>query len=102
LAIKAPGFGDRRKESLEDIAILTGGTVISEDTGRTFESIEVSDLGQTDKVWADKDNTRIIGGKGDKTKIEARVASIRKQSKLQIPILIKKSLKRDWQNLPEA
>jgi chaperonin GroEL len=79
LAIKAPGFGDRRKEVLEDIAILTGGTVISEDTGRTFESIDVPDLGRADKVWADKDNARIIGGKGDKSKIKARVALIRKQ-----------------------
>lgn len=79
LAIKAPGFGDRRKEMLEDIAVLTGGTVISEDTGRTFESIEIADLGEADKIWADKDNTRIIGGKGDKVKIDARVASIRKQ-----------------------
>ena len=73
LAIKAPGFGDRRKESLEDIAILTGGVVVSEDTGRTFESIEVSDLGQADKVWSDKDASRIIGGKGDKKHIESRV-----------------------------
>ncbi len=79
LAIKAPGFGDRRKEMLEDIAALTGGTVISEDTGRNFESIEVTDLGRADKVWADKDNTRIIGGKGDKGVIEARIASIKKQ-----------------------
>jgi chaperonin GroEL len=79
LAIKAPGFGDRRKEILEDIAILTGGVVISEDTGRTFESIEVADLGQADKVWADKDNARIIGGKGKKAEIEARVALLRSQ-----------------------
>jgi len=81
LAIKAPGFGDRRKEMLEDIAILTGGTVISEDTGRTFESIEVSDLGQADKVWADKDNARIIGGRGDKKAIEARIALLQRQIK---------------------
>ncbi|MEK7061559.1 MAG: chaperonin GroEL [Patescibacteria group bacterium] len=81
LAIKAPGFGDRRKEALEDIAILTGGIVISEDTGRTFEGIEVSDLGKADKIWADKDNARVIGGKGDKTAIEARIASIKKQIK---------------------
>ncbi len=79
LAIKAPGFGDRRKESLEDISILTGGTVISEDTGRTFESIEVADLGRADKVWSDKDNTRIIGGKGDRAAIDSRIAMIRKQ-----------------------
>ncbi len=79
LAIKAPGFGDRRKELLEDIAILTGGTVISEDTGRTFESIEVRDLGLADKVWADKENARIIGGKGDKRDINARVSMLRSQ-----------------------
>lgn len=77
LAVKAPGFGDRRKEMLEDIAILTGGIVISEDTGRTFESVEMTDLGQADKVWADKDNCRIIGGKGDTAKIKARIAQIK-------------------------
>jgi chaperonin GroEL len=81
LAIKAPGFGDRRKEMLEDIAILTGGSVISEDTGRTFESVEITDLGQAEKIWADKDNARIIGGKGEKGAINARIASIRKQIK---------------------
>ncbi len=79
LAIKAPGFGDRRKEMLDDIAVLTGGTVISEDTGRTFESIEVTDLGRADTVWADKDNTRIIGGQGKKSDIKSRVESIRRQ-----------------------
>ncbi|MCL4382840.1 chaperonin GroEL [Patescibacteria group bacterium] len=79
LAIKAPGFGDRRKEILEDIGVLTGGVVINEETGRTFESIEVSDLGRADKIWADKDNARIIGGKGEKSAIEARVASIKRQ-----------------------
>lgn len=79
LAIKAPGFGDRRKEMLEDIAILTGGVVISEDTGRTFESVEVQDLGQAEKVWADKDNARIIGGKGDKAKINARISLLKRQ-----------------------
>ena len=79
LAIKAPGFGDRRKEMLEDIAVLTGGTVISEDTGKTFEGIEVEDLGQAEKVWADKDNARIIGGKGQKSDINARIALLKKQ-----------------------
>ncbi|MBI4028962.1 MAG: chaperonin GroEL [Candidatus Blackburnbacteria bacterium] len=78
LAIKAPGFGDRRREMLEDIAILTGGTVISEDTGRTLESVTLDDLGTADKVWSDKDNTRIIGGKGDKEKIDARIAQIKR------------------------
>ena len=79
LAIKAPGFGDRRKEMLEDIATLTGGVVISEDTGRTFESIEITDLGQADKVWTDKDSARIIGGKGDKKAINSRIALLKRQ-----------------------
>lgn len=78
LAIKAPGFGDRRKEMLEDIATLTGGTLISEDTGRKFESVTLEDLGQADKVWADKENARIIGGKGKKAEIEARIAQVRR------------------------
>ncbi|EKD64847.1 MAG: hypothetical protein ACD_50C00285G0004 [uncultured bacterium] len=79
LAIKAPGFGDRREEMLEDIAILTGGTVISEDTGRKFESVSIEDCGRADKVWADKENARIIGGKGDMPKIKARIAQIRRE-----------------------
>ena len=78
LAVKAPGFGDRRKEMLEDIAILTGGTVISEDTGRKFDSVTVEDCGRADKVWADKENTRIIGGKGDPAKLKARIAQVKK------------------------
>ncbi|MBU0572626.1 chaperonin GroEL [Patescibacteria group bacterium] len=79
LAIKAPGFGDSRKEILEDIAILTGGTVISEEAGRTFESVEIEDLGQADKVWADKESARIIGGKGGAKAIKERVISLRSQ-----------------------
>lgn len=77
IAIKAPGFGDRRKEMLEDIAILTGGTVISEDTGRKLDSVTLDDCGKADKVWADKENTRIIGGKGDASGLKARIAQIR-------------------------
>ena len=79
LAIKAPGFGDRRKEMLEDIAALTGGSVLSEDAGRTFENLEVTDLGRADKVWANKDNARIIGGKGEPAAIKARIALIKHQ-----------------------
>jgi chaperonin GroEL len=78
LAVKAPGFGDRRKEMLEDIAILTGGTVISEDTGRKMESVTIEDCGRADKVWADKETTRIIGGKGDGKLITSRVAQIKR------------------------
>ncbi len=77
LAIKAPGFGDRRKEMLEDIAILTGGTVISEDTGVKFENVTLEQCGRADKVWADKENARIIGGKGSKQALNGRVAQIR-------------------------
>lgn len=79
LVVKAPGFGDRRKEMLEDLAILTGGTVISEDLGKKLENIEVEDCGRADKVKSDKENTSIIGGKGQKSKIEARVSQIRKE-----------------------
>ncbi len=79
LVVKAPGFGDRRKEMLEDIAILTGGTVISEDLGKKFENVEVEDCGRADKVKSDKENTSIIGGKGQKSKIEGRITQIRKE-----------------------
>ena len=80
LAIKAPGFGDRRKEMLEDIAILTGGTVISEDTGIKFENVTIEMCGRADKVWADKENARIIGGKGNKKALDQRISQIRKIS----------------------
>ncbi len=79
LAIKAPGFGDRRKEMLEDIAILTGGSVISEDTGKKFESVEISDLGQAARVTSNKEMTLVVDGKGAKSKIEARISQIRRE-----------------------
>jgi len=77
LAIKAPGFGDRRKAMMQDIAILTGATVISEETGRKLDSAEVADLGRAEKVVADKDNTTVIGGKGDAKDIKGRIEQIR-------------------------
>jgi len=77
LAIKAPGFGDRRKAMLQDIAILTGGTVITEELGRKLETAMISDLGQADKVISDKDNTTIVGGKGDPSAIKGRIEQIR-------------------------
>jgi len=77
LAIKAPGFGDRRKAMLQDIAILTGAEVISEETGRKLDSVSLSDLGRAEKIVADKDNTTIIGGKGDETQIKGRIEQIR-------------------------
>jgi chaperonin GroEL len=79
LAVKAPGFGDRRQAMLEDIAILTGASVISEETGRKLDSVTIEDCGKAEKVWADKDNCRIIGGKGSKKAINARVASIKQE-----------------------
>lgn len=78
-AVKAPGFGDRRKEMLEDIAILTGGVVISEETGRTLDSVEMTDLGQAEKIVVDKENTTVIDGAGEKKEIDARVEMIKKQ-----------------------
>ncbi|GAA4098203.1 chaperonin GroEL [Mucilaginibacter panaciglaebae] len=75
-AVKAPGFGDRRKAILEDIAILTGGTVISEEKGIKLESAELSDLGQAEKITIDKDNTTIINGAGAHENIKARVGEI--------------------------
>ncbi len=77
LAVKAPGFGERRKAMLQDIAILTGGTVISEETGRKLESVTLEDLGQAEKVVATKEETTIVGGKGDPKAIEARIEQIR-------------------------
>jgi chaperonin GroEL len=79
LAIKAPGFGDRRKAMLQDIAVLTGGTVISEEIGRKLDSVTVADLGQARKVIADKDNTTIVEGKGKTKDIEARIKQIRSE-----------------------
>ncbi|MCX6058306.1 MAG: chaperonin GroEL [Chloroflexi bacterium] len=77
LAIKAPGFGDRRKAMLQDIAALTGGQVISEETGRKLETTTVQDLGRAEKVVSDKENTTIIGGKGKKGDIDSRIKEIR-------------------------
>ena len=79
LVVKAPGFGDRRKEMLQDIAILTGGTVVSEELGKKLDTVEVEDCGRADKVKSDKENTSIIGGKGEKKAIDARVAQIKRQ-----------------------
>jgi chaperonin GroEL len=77
LAVKAPGFGDRRKAMLQDIAILTGGTVITEELGRKLESVTMNDLGQAGKVVASKDDTTIIEGKGESAKIKGRIEEIK-------------------------
>lgn len=82
LAVKAPGFGDRRKEMLQDIAVLTGGQVISEEAGLKLESTEVEQLGQAHKIVADKENTTVIEGKGDAQAIAGRVAQIKKEHEM--------------------
>lgn len=79
LAVKAPGFGDRRKEMLADLAVLTGGTVISEELGRKLESVKVEDLGRADRIVATKDDTVVVGGKGKKGDIQARISQIQRQ-----------------------
>ncbi len=78
-AVKAPGFGDRRKEMLQDIAVLTGGTVISEDQGYKLENASMAYLGQAESITIDKDNTTLVGGKGDKDNITGRVNQIKAQ-----------------------
>ena len=82
IAIKAPGFGDRRKAMLADIAILTGGTVISEETGRKLETVTLEDLGHAGKVTSTKENTVIIDGAGDQAAIKGRIEEIRKEIEL--------------------
>jgi chaperonin GroEL len=77
LGVKAPGFGDRRKAMLQDIAVLTGGTVISEDTGRKLETVTINDLGRAGKVASTKDDTTVIDGAGDEKAIKGRIAEIK-------------------------
>jgi len=78
LAVKAPGFGDRRKEMLQDIAILTGGKVISEDVGLKLDGVVLEDLGRADKIISTKDHTTVVGGKGNENEVKDRVAQIKK------------------------
>ena len=84
LAVKAPGFGDRRKATLQDIAVLTGGTLITEELGRKLETVTIEDLGQAAKIQSDKDNTTIIEGKGDPTTIKGRIAQIKVEIEISI------------------
>ena len=92
-AVKAPGFGDRRKAMLEDIAILTGGTVISEERGFTLESATIDQLGTAEKVSIDKDNTTVVNGAGDDENIKARVNQIKARSRVQLQTTTEKSFK---------
>ena len=97
-AVKAPGFGDRRKAMLEDIAILTGGTVISEERGFSLENATLDLLGTAESITVDKDNTTIVNGAGDADSIKARVNQIKAQIETTLLIMIKKNYKNVWQN----
>ncbi|MCL5017297.1 MAG: chaperonin GroEL, partial [Patescibacteria group bacterium] len=81
LGVKAPGFGDRKKEMLQDIAVVTGAAFISEELGKKLENVEIAELGQAKRVVATKDNTTIVGGKGDKKEISERIAQLKAQLK---------------------
>lgn len=98
VAVKAPGFGDRRKAMLEDIAILTGGQVISEDLGMKLENTTLQMLGRANKVTVDKENTTIIEGKGQTKEIQGRIGQIKNKSKILLPNMTKKNSKKDSQN----
>ena len=103
LAVKAPGFGDRRKAMLEDIAILTGGTFITEDMGRKLESAQVADLGRARRVVAGKDDTTIIEGYGTDEAIQARIKQIRAQIETTPPATsTARSCRSGWPSSPAA
>ena len=99
-AVKAPGFGDRRKAMLEDIAILTGGTVISEDIGIKLENVTLDMLGRANRVTIDKDNTTIVDGAGKKSDIEARVKLIEARLRKRNPTTIGRSYRSVWPSSP--
>ncbi len=102
-AVKAPGFGDRRKAMLQDIATLTGGTVISEEIGLELEKATLEDLGQAKRVVINKDTTTIIDGVGEEAAIQGRVAcrSV-SRSKKRLPTTTVKSCRSAWPNWPAA
>ena len=100
--MKAPGFGDRRKAMLEDIAILTGGKAISEDLGIKLENVKLEDLGQAKKVVVDKDNTTIIEGAGKTADIEGRIKQIRAQIEETTSTTTARSCRSGWRSWPAA
>ena len=94
-AVKAPGFGDRRKAMLQDIAVLTAGTVISEEIGLELEKVTLEDLGQAKRVNITKDNTTIIDGTGEQDVVSARVTPIRQQIEEATLVMTKKNFKKE-------
>ncbi len=102
VAVKAPGFGDRRKAMLEDIAILTGGTVISDEVGLTLEGVKIEDLGQAKKIEVGKENTIIIDGAASVSNIKSRIGQLKLKWKSLQVIMIKKSFKNVLPNFQVA
>ena len=95
VAIQAPAFGDRRLDELEDMAILTGGVVISQDSGREIKDVTLEELGRAEKVIADRDKTTIIGGKGDEGRIKKRVEELEEQIGALSPEALARKHQRD-------
>ena len=98
VAVKAPGFGDRRKEMLRDIAILTGGEVITEELGLELKDTQITQLGRARQVKVTKENTIIVDGAGDKQEIQNRIAQINLRLKPLLPTLTARNCKNVWQN----
>ena len=96
LAVKAPGFGDRKKEMLQDIAVVTGATFISEELGKKFENAELEDLGRAHRVVSTKDVTTIVGGKGEKRTLKRASRRSRRRSRRPIPISIRRNCRSGW------
>ena len=101
-AVKAPGFGDRRKEMLNDIAVLTGGKVISEELGFKLENTVLADLGQAKRVVIDKDNTTVVDGKGKADAIKGRIARSRSRSRRAPATTTGRSCRSGWPSCPAA
>lgn len=101
-AVKAPGFGDRRKAMLEDIAVLTGGRCLTEDLGIKLENVQLSDLGQAKRITIDKENTTIVEGAGKGSDIQGRVKQIRRQIEESTSDYDSEKLQNVWQSWPEV
>src|SRR5206468_7247301 len=101
-AVKAPGFGDRRKAMLEDIAILTGGKPVMEETGIKLEGVQLEDLGRAKRVTVDKDETTIVDGKGSAKSIEGRIKQLRDRSRRPPPTTTARSCRSGWRSWPAA
>jgi chaperonin GroEL len=101
-AVKAPGFGDRRKAMLQDMAELTGAQVVSEELGLTLEHVTIGQLGHAKRVVVDKDDTTIIGGGGDRKRIDGRIEQIRREIEKTPATTTARSCRNDWPSCPEA